>query len=141
MRARSAGDGDVLELADADGVEEGCLDVGAFLDQPAHLDVTVVGISSGPLVGFQQGGAAGVVLVGAVDGRDERAGVEQDGHAGCFRCPRMISSCRSDRSPRPDSQIPVIDRCRCGACTELGSAAAASSGSAATSRRSRSAWS
>lgn len=24
----------------------------------------------------------------------------------------MISSCRSARSPRPDSQIPVIDSCR-----------------------------
>ena len=42
------GDGDVLELACRDRFEEGRLDVGAFLYQPAHLDETVVGISSGP---------------------------------------------------------------------------------------------
>jgi hypothetical protein len=53
-----------------------------------------------------------VKVVGAVDGRDDRTGVEQECHAGRCRRPRIISSCRSARSPRPDSQIPVIDICR-----------------------------
>jgi hypothetical protein len=65
--------------------------------------------------GFQLGDAAGVVLVGAVDGGDERAGVEEDGHAGRFRRPRMISSWRSDRSPRRIP--PVIDRLRRAGCS------------------------
>ena len=85
-------------------------------------------------------GVSVVMVVGAVDRRDDRTGVEQEGHAGRFRRPRMISSCRSARSPRPDSQIPVIDRCRLAASWPSGSAAGASSGSEATSTRSRSAW-
>jgi len=35
---RGGGDGDVLELACCDRFEEGRLDVGALLHQPAHLD-------------------------------------------------------------------------------------------------------
>ena len=79
--------------------------------------------------GLQEGGAASMVLVRAVDCRNERAGVEKRCHAERFIRSRIISSCRSERSPRPESQIPMIDNLRAAACSLSGLVAGASSGS------------
>ncbi len=69
----------MAELACRDRFEEGSLDVGAFLYQPAHLDDDRGGDQQRTFGRFQQGGVASVMVVGSVDRRDDRTGVEQEG--------------------------------------------------------------
>ena len=111
----------------------------AFFYQPADLDDYRGRDQRRAAKGLQEGGTACMVLVRAVDGRNERAGVEKRCHAERFIRSRMISSCRSERSLRPESQIPMIDNRRAAACSLSGLVAGASSGSAATRTRNRSA--
>jgi hypothetical protein len=58
-----------------------------------------------------------MVLVGAVEGRNERAAVESVVTRSASNALGMISSCRSERSPRPESQIPMIDNPWAAACS------------------------
>jgi hypothetical protein len=125
-RQVGSGDGDVLKLTCHNRLQESGLDVRAFFYQPADLDDYGGRDQKWAAKGLQEGGAACMVLVRAVDCRKERAGVEMRCHAERFMRSRMISSCRSERSPRPESQIPMIDNLRAAACSLSGLVAGAS---------------
>jgi hypothetical protein len=66
------GDGDVLELTRHNRLEKSGLDVRVFFQQPADLDDHCGWDQERAVKRLQEGGAAGMVLVGAVDGRNKR---------------------------------------------------------------------
>jgi hypothetical protein len=123
-RQIGSGDGDMLELTCYNRLQESGLDVGAFLYQPADLNDYCGRDQKRAAKGLQESGTACMVLVRAVDGRNERAGVEKRCHAERFIRSRMISSRRSERSSRPESQMPMIDDLRPVSCSLSGLEAA-----------------
>ena len=86
-RQVGSSDINVLELACSNRGQEGRLDVGSLFQQPAHFDDHRGGDQQRALGGFQQGGTAGMVLVGAVDGRHERAGSATSPNTPPAACP------------------------------------------------------
>jgi hypothetical protein len=76
-RQIGSGDGDMLELTCYNRLQESGLDVGAFFYQPADLDDYCGRDQKRAAKGLQESGTACMVLVRAVDGRNERAGVEK----------------------------------------------------------------